>query len=230
MGWASTTITTSQTWNWPAGVRYVIAEALGSGGAGGYGAANPAYCGGGKGGGYAKKKIIKGTESSLSITVGTGGDGSVSGGSGYNGAATTIVQNAATVLSAQGGAGVATNGTTGATGTVGSATGDTTWGSGNGANSSGTNSGAGGGAGGTTGAGSGQTAGSGTWLDGSTNQGAGGASVAVRNPGNIGGQYGGGGSGGSTNQNTDRAGGNGYDGVVMLTWETNVVDTIVRMA
>jgi hypothetical protein len=101
-------------WSVAGGATTITAEALGGGGAGGYSATNPSYCAGGKGGSYAKKVITKGAESTLNITVGAGGVGTTVNGTDEHGAASTIVQDAATVLSAAGGAGVATDGTSGA--------------------------------------------------------------------------------------------------------------------
>lgn len=201
-------------WAWPAGVTSLTAEALGGGGAGGLASNNPANCGGGKGGSYAKKAITK-TVATMNITVGAAS------------AASTIVQNGVTELSAAGGATPAANQSAGAIGLVGSNIGDLTYAGGNGGNAVGTNttSGGGGGAagpGGVGGAGSGGTAGTcemTPFLNGLTYAVASGAGVVVRTAGVAGSGKGCAGSGGNTNQATDRAGGAGAVGVVVLTWD-----------
>lgn len=194
----------------------ITIEAIGGGGCGGYGAANPAYCGGGKGGSYNKITINKGAETTLNIVVGAGGQDN---GASLHGTASSVTQVSTVVLRAPGGNGVANDSGTGATGVNGTPVGDLDHAGGNGTNSSsGSVNGAGGGAGGPTAAGSGVTSGAGNFLNGTHYCGNGGAAVAVNNAGNVGSNYGGGGSGGQTNKSTDKAGGHGANGVVVITW------------
>jgi hypothetical protein len=230
---------TDAAWAWSVtgGATELIAEAIGGGGGGGGVSGYVAGGGGGKGGGYSKVTITKGAETTLNITVGTAGTaGASSGAAGGNGGASSIVQGVTTVLLApggNGGAGSTSNSYSGAGATTenGTAVGDVTNAGGNGGNGVYTvpNSGGGGGAAGPSGAGgngSGATAGAhggGNFLNNIDycSLGAAGrtttAAAGIAGPG-----VGAGGSGGLATASTNRAGGAGYRGVVVLTWNDPV--------
>jgi hypothetical protein len=161
------------------------------------------------------------------LTIAVGAGGVVAG----SGAPSSVVQSGATVCLAPGGngggsmAGSSANGIAG-TGLNGTAVGTTFVGGdgGQGAFAAGSLSGAGGGAAGPTGNGGAATggtagiAGTGTFQNGLTYQAAGRAGVGDTTAGAAGTAYGGGASGGKANSNTDKAGGVGGGGVVVLTW------------
>lgn len=208
------TLTTSQNWTAPAGVTSVTVEAWGGGGAGGGVTGNPAKGGGGAGGQYARKVVAVTPGNSYPVVVGGGGNGG--NGVGPNGGDSTFATN---VVVAKGGAGG--NGGTDGGGGVGSSLGgigDVVYAGGSGSDgSSGGTGGAGGGGAGSTGAGgnaSGNTAGTGT----ATGGGAGGAGLTSRGGGNAGSSLGGGGGAGYATNSTDRDGGDGAGGRVVISW------------
>lgn len=234
MGVAIITSTTP-AWAWTntGGQTVITAEGIGGGGGGGGENGYPCGGGGGKGGGYAKVVITKSAESTLNITIGAAGTAG-SGGNGGDGGATTIMQGAATVLSAPGGGGgggTTTNDHSGAAGTTenGAWAGTTQNAGGNGAAGLYTTpySGGGGGAGGPDGAGgaaSGITAGiagAGAFINTVLYSGAGanGISGSESNGAAPSSNYGGGGSGACTTDNTNHTGGAGKIGIVVLTWQ-----------
>lgn len=221
------TTTGSQTWNWPAGVTSVLAEALGGGGGSGTASGNPATGGGGKGGSFASATITKGADTQLTIVVGAGGALASAG------AASTVVQGGTTRVSAAGGGGGATQAASSANGAGGTTlnganTGTTTFAGGNGGTGNFTagtqGSGAGGGAAGPTSVGGAANvntaggAGTGTWGNGQTYQVAGAAGVGNTTPGVAGSNYGAGASGGKANSGADQNGAAGAQGIVVLTW------------
>lgn len=210
----SATFSSSQNWTAPAGVTAVTVEAWGGGGAGGGARANPAKGGGGAGGQYARKLVAVTPGSTYAIVVGSGGGGST--GDGGSGGDSTF---AGGVVVAKGGAGGTNdaNGVAGVGSTAGGV-GDVVYAGGSGSNGlTGGTGGAGGGGAGSGGAGgdaNGNTAGSGTANGG----GDGGAGLSSRGAGNDGLVAGGGGGGGYATNGTDRAGGDGARGQVILTW------------
>jgi hypothetical protein len=228
---------TNATWAWTntGGATSLTAEAIGAGGGGGGVSGNPACGGGGKGGGYAKVVIVKGAENSLNITVGAAGTaGASGGGAGGNGGVSSIVQDVTTVLLATGGVGgaggIADNYSgTGATTENGTGVGDLVRAGGNGGNGKHTvtqNSGGGGGAAGPTAVGGNATLntagahGAGNFLNGTDYCSLGAAGrITTAAAGLVGPGVGAGGSGGFAISTTNRAGGAGYRGVVVLSWD-----------
>lgn len=218
------TFNANGTWQCPAGVIAVKAECWGGGGAGGMGTGNPAEGGGGAGGSYARKNAYAVTAgNTYTVTVGAA-TGAHSTTSVVNGNDSWFDNNTTGVLAKGGAGGVAAtvNSTNGAGGT-GSATGcigDATFAGGSGALGDFANSltgGAGGGGAGDANAGgaaSGNTGGTG----GAAGGGAGANGVADGTAGAAGTAPGGGGSGGDANSTTDRNGGSGAAGRVILTW------------
>lgn len=225
------------TWPWSTtgGQTTVTAELLGGGGGGGGVSNNTEEAGGGgRGGSYVRVTLAKGPESTLNITVGAlGSAGAAAGGNGGDGGFSEINQNGSVVARAPGGAG-GVGGTTNAGHAGGTTengtevhTGGVYFAGGDGAAGSIASnfSGGGGGAAGPTSAGTtattqtGGARGTGTWADGSTTRntaGADGRTTAAA--GQTPADYGGGGSGGYATGATNRAGGAGAAGIVVLTW------------
>ena len=182
------TFNANGTFTVPAGVSSVTVQAWGSGGAGGGSTSNKNGGSGGGGGGYTTASLGVTSGQSIIVTVGAGGTGST--GNGTNGTATSFL-----ALTANGGTGGVIN--QGNVGVGGTASGGSTNISGSngivGTQSIGGNGGAG------------------------ANGGAGGNGGTASNGGN-GTSPGGGGGGGESGKNTDRAGGNGAAGRVIVTW------------
>lgn len=218
------TFDASGTWQCPAGVTAVKAECWGGGGSGGMGTGNPAEGGGGAGGSYARKNAYPVTSgNTYTVTVGAA-TGAHSTTTVLNGNDSWFDNNTTGVLAKGGAGGVAatvnsTNGAGGAGSTTG-CIGDVTFAGGNGADgvfSSSTAGGAGGGGAGDAGAG-GNASGNTGGTAGSAGGGAGANGVADSTAGTAGTAPGGGGSGGDANSTTDRNGGSGAAGRVILTW------------
>jgi uncharacterized repeat protein (TIGR01451 family) len=212
------TFSSSQSWAVPTGVTSVTVEAWGGGGAGGGATGRPAKGGGGAGGQYARKVVAVTPNASYAVVVGAGGSGDT--GDGESGGDSTF---AGTVVVAKGGSGGGRASTNNSGGTAGigsdaGGVGDTVFAGGSGsAGSTTSGGGAGGGGAGSNGAGgnaSGNTLGSGT----ATGGGNGGAGLGNLGPGNDGSAAGGGGGGGYATTNTDRVGGDGGAGRIVLTW------------
>jgi len=213
----------SGTWTVPAWITPsvpVTVEAWGGGGAGGGATSNPGKGGGGAGGQYARRVITGLTGgSTISYTVGAGGAAST--GAGGAGGDTVFGAN---LVVAKGGAGGGAGAATGAggAGTAAGGVGDVVHAGGSGSagavsGGSCAPGGAGGGGAGSTGAGgnaSGNTAGTGT----PNNGGNGGAGRTDSGNGNSGAAAGGGGGGGCAQSNTDRSGGRGGDGRLVITY------------
>lgn len=201
------------------GVTSVSVQCWGAGGGGSTITSSSLRGGGGGGGAFASSSGIPVTAgNNYAVVVGSGGAASSPGGnSSFNGAA---------VVAAGGSGGANNNITAGAGGTIANSTGTTRWAGGNGAAGGGTYSGGGGGGAGTTGpGGTAPTAAVGSFGTGtSLNGGNGGASVSGGSNGAPGNTYGGGGSGASTNSSTDRNGGSGAKGYVVITWTCTGVD------
>ncbi|MFO7369446.1 MAG: PKD-like domain-containing protein [Bacteroidales bacterium] len=197
------------------GITSVKVQAWGGGGGGSSITANGRRGGGGGGGAFAGSIVSVIPGNTYNVVVGSGGAANTDGNSSSFGE---------TIVVAAGGSGGTINATTaGAGGTIAASTGTTKYAGGNGANGDATfsYSGGGGGAAGTTGNGgnaNGRFAGTGTPLNGG-NGGAGRNGSANGFPGST---YGGGGSGAVTNNNTDRTGGSGADGLVIVTLPSTV--------
>jgi hypothetical protein len=203
----------SQNYTMPDSVTVVIVEAWGGGGGGSTITNNNRRGGGGGGGAYARSTLGVTPNTSFTIMVGAGGNASSAGGnSTFNG----------TALVAVGGSGGTNNSATaGAGGTAASSTGDVKYSGGNGADGGGTWSGGGGGGAGSTGAGGNavnQTAGAGTSING----GNGGSGIDTNSDGNPGNIYGGGGGGARKTTGSDKIGGSGANGLVVITPITTV--------
>ena len=205
----------------PAGVTSVTVECWGGGGAGGGATGNPAAGGGGAGGSYARSTLSVTPGNSYTVTVGTGGTGNTSngaqGGPSWFGTTNTIY--------AQGGPGgmVANSNTTNGNPGIGTSLasiGTFLYQGGNGSAgnyTSGNPGGAGGGGAGSAGNGGNAiagTGGTGTILGG----GNGANGVANSGSGSTGSVCGGGGSGGKALSTTNRAGGNGARGQIIISW------------
>ncbi len=205
----SQTFTSSGTFTVPARVTSITVECWGAGGGGSTITTDGRRGGGGGGGAYASSLVPVIPGNSYSVVVGTGGSASGPGGNSSF--------NSTTVVAAGGSGGTNNNTAGGAGGAISSSTGTVRYQGGNGANGGAIYSGGGGGGAGSNGNGgsaSGNNAGSGT----SVNGGDGGAGVRNSNNGNTGNTYGGGGSGACTNSGTDRYGGSGADGLVVISW------------
>lgn len=209
----------------PAGVTLVQVEAWGGGGGGGAATGNPAKGGGGAGGQYAMKHSVAVTPGTpYTVVVGAGGAGGTTG-NGSTGGNSTFNGTTVVARGGAGGGGATTNGGDGSAGT-GSTTGgvgDVVYRGGNGAagnaRSQCNNGGAGGGGAGSGGNGgnaSGNTGGSGT----ATGGGNGGAGSNNSGNGAAGNPYGGGGAGACAESHTDRRGGAGGAGAVVITYTT----------
>jgi hypothetical protein len=211
------TFTSSGTFTVPAGVTIITVECWGAGGAGGGTTANNSRGGGGgAGGAYARKvlSVVPGTN----YTVTVGGVTAGSTGAGATGSPSWF-GTTGTVYAEGGAGGAAPNGGTvaGGTGSSASSIGDAVFAGGNGASGTSTLSGGGGGGAGSSGAGgnaSGTTAGTGT----ASNGGNGGTGRTTEGNGNPGSNYGGGGSGAYLPDNTNHTGGNGAQGLVIVSW------------
>jgi hypothetical protein len=208
----SYTYTTSGTFTVPAGVISVTVECWGGGGGGSTITTTGRRGGGGGGGAFASGVVTVIPGNSYSVVVGTGGNANTAGNnSTFNG--TNVVADA--------GDGAQPNSQTpGPGGTVAASAGTIRYAGGSGATGGGTYSGGGGGCAGTTGpGGNAPVAAAGSFGPGtSLNGGNGGASVSGSANGNGGNTYGGGGSGACTNSFTDRTGGSGANGLVVVTW------------
>ena len=218
--WGNVTVpfTAAGTYNWtvPTGVTSVVVELWGGGGAGG-GVVNntTAKGGGGAGGQYATQTLTVASGNTYVVVVGAGGtgstvDGTAGGDSTFNG----------TDAVAKGGAGgqAYENGGAAGLGSAAGGAGSPVYAGGNGSDGAASaTGGAGGGGAGSTGAGgdaSGNTAGTGA----STGGGDGGAGLTTRGTGNPGNTAGGGGGGGYSTNTTNRRGGTGADGQIVISY------------
>lgn len=204
------------TWTKPAGVTDVVVECWGGGGAGGGATSNPAGGAGGGGGQYSRK-YIKYTSPSVGIpySVGAGGVGTQA--SIVNGGDTTWATNVVIAKGGTGGTpnGVDVGGVPGGIGNQAGSVGDVVYFGTDGEPglvlTSTPFGGTGGGAAGSTSISSG--------LNATTYEygGQGGSQINGQSlAGNPGANYGGGGGGAATNVATNRAGGNGAQGVIRL--------------
>lgn len=226
-GQTPVTYTSNGTWTCPAGVTSVTVECWGAGGGGGGRTSNGGGAGGG-GGAYAKSSVTVIPGNSYAIAVGVGGAGS----SGASGASSTAKNGgnssfAVSQVVAQGGFGVASNTiTAGNGGSTASSTGQIKHAGGNGSaggNTNGNNGGAGGGGAGRTDHGNGIDHG------GLYAGNGGGTQTSSNSNGNSGSTYGGGG-GGAKRTGSNRTGGAGANGLVVITfndaiWQNPIIAT-----
>ena len=96
--------TSSGTWTKPSGVTKVMVEVQAGGGGGGGSSSTSYAAGSGSGGGYTKKIIDVSSISSATITVGSGGSGGTSSGTGVNGGS-SFWSDGTNTLTANGGTG-----------------------------------------------------------------------------------------------------------------------------
>lgn len=113
---AAQTLNTGSTYNVPAGVTYLMVETWGGGGSGGRRSSN-GYGAGGGGGAYSMS-IIPVTQSTYRYSIGQGSSSSTTGTPNHGGDTwfNTVNSPTGALVLAQGGRGVANNGTTGAAG------------------------------------------------------------------------------------------------------------------
>jgi len=196
----------------PSGVTSITVQCWGAGGGGSTITSYGARGGGGGGGAFASSILSVSPGNIFPVAVGTGGIANTAG--------TNSTFNTTSVVAAGGRGGTSNSATAGAGGTTASSTGTTKYAGGNGAAGGSTYSGGGGGGAGTSGAGGNSpTAAAGSFGTGTTQYGGnGGASVSGSNNGNTGSNYGGGGSGAVTNSTTDKTGGSGAKGQVIISW------------
>lgn len=217
--------TGSHTFTVPAGVTSIKVECWGGGGAGG--GAYIGAGGGGGGGAYNTTNFTVTSGQTLSITVGAGGAGGNNANGGTGG--TTTVSGSPGTISANGGSGgnsgsgfwliffyINQNGAGGAGGAGGSYAG------GIGGTASGNGAGGGGGAGNGGNGGNGGNTATGVGGSGTFNGGNGGGYISQNNNGNAGNSPGGGGGGARSNSDgTQRSGGAGAAGQVVISWTTS---------
>ena len=97
----------NSTWQVPAGVYSLTVEAWG-GGAGGGGGANQSQSGGG-GGAYTQRTFTVTPAETLSLDVGSGGNGGTAAGNGQNGFDTTVTRNTGSLLMVRAKGGLVSN-------------------------------------------------------------------------------------------------------------------------
>ena len=194
----------------PAGVYQVTVQAWGAGGGGSKITSIGRRGGGGGGGAYASSTITVTPAMSYSVVVGTGGTYSSAGG------ASSFDNTTVVAAGGSGGSNNSTNAGSGGTGSIGTITRT----GGNGAAGGSTFSGGGGGAAGTIGnGGNAPNDNSGnSGISGGGSGGNGASGVSGSSDGNNGNTYGGGGSGAVTNSGTDRDGGSGANGYVIVSY------------
>lgn len=205
----SMTFTSSGIFTVPGGVTSITVEAWGAGGGGSKITSQKRRGGGGGGGAYASSIIAVIPGNSYTIVVGRGGTSDNDGGN--------STFNSTTVVAAGGNGAVHNSSNAGMGGSLANSTGTIRYAGGDGADGKEKDSGGGGGGAGSTGAGDDadkKTGGSGS----SDNGGDGGDGVKDSKNGNKGFNYGGGGSGAVTKNSTDRDGGSGADGLVIISW------------
>ncbi|MBP6312507.1 MAG: T9SS type A sorting domain-containing protein [Flavobacteriales bacterium] len=213
------TYTNSGTFTVPSGVSQVVVECWGGGGRGGSRTSN-GRAGGGGGGAYARSTISVVAGNTYTVTVGAGSTSTSAGGDSWFSSATTI--------RAKGGSSVANNSTSGAAGgSLASSIGTVKYAGGNGANAPGSTGGGGGSSAGTAGGGangSGQNGGNAPV--GGGDGGDGGNAGFLVGSGQVGAAPGGGGGGAEKAFLSTDQGGNGADGLVLITYTPCVGPTV----
>jgi len=232
-GAVTDTFTASGTWTAPAGVTSVDVEVWGGGGAGGGQNMNSDGGGGGGGGAYSKTvavPVVPGN--TYTVTVGAGGLGVAAGIGGTGGDSHFI--NAATVMAKGGAGGAPSTGTPPAGGLGGAAAagvGTTKFSGGNGGAGRNNATGRGGPGGSSAGTAANGTSGAATWVTATAAAAPVGGGIGG-NGGNVNGQNGfapasgNGGGGGGAAEGTNRVGGNGAGGKVLLTYTLPSVTSI----
>jgi fibronectin-binding autotransporter adhesin len=220
----SQTFTTPGTFsfNVPAGVTSITVECWGAGGGGGFARqANGAAGGGGGGGAYTKSTVAVISGSLINYTVGAGGNGGLANGTSATAGGTTTFNSTVPVVANGGGfgAGVTTN--SGGAGGIGGTGG--TFNGGNGA--IGVPAAGGGGGAGSAGTASNGNSGSGITGGSAVAGGGSGGNGGLNLAGAAGTAPGGAGAGGNRN-NTNRAGGNGADGQIRVSWTQPIVNSV----
>jgi len=235
----ATTFTASGNWTVPAGTTYAVFEAWGGGGGGGGGTGAGSAGYGGAGGQYAKKSIVVTPNDSYSVVVGAGGQRGdfnafgtgigQAGGDSY----VTSPSSTTTVLAKGGAGGVEYLQGGRSLGTTSGGIGDIIYAGGDGGDvhdpsSFGANGYGGGGGGGAGSSGEGGDTldfnpGTGTALNGG-NGGTGGSGGSAN--GNPGSTYGGGGGGGTRFSGNIKIGGDGAQGLVVITAYTTPVNGV----
>jgi hypothetical protein len=200
----------------PAGVTSITVEAWGGGGHGGT-RTSVGVGGGGGGGAYAKKVITVIPGDSYTLNVGAGSSSTAAGGSSWFINTTTLL--------AKGGGSVTDNNMPGANGgSSGTSIGDVTYSGGNGAGGVNPSYGGGGGAA----AGASALGANGSGVSGGIATGGGGdggdGRAASNGSGLAGSQPGGGGGGAYRSSGVNRPGGNGGDGIVVVTVNAPEID------
>ena len=212
-GIAQTSITfpSTTTWTCPAGVTQITIEAWGGGGAGGGATGFPSAGGGGAGGAYVKNTTLSVTPgTSYTVTVGATKSGTIGGAQNGNPSSFALTSTPAVLLinavGGNGGSASTTNtnsaagGTAVATGNIGGTT----------SNIYGTAGLIGTGTPGSRGGNGGASGGGAVGAVGSTSDANGAA----------GSTFGGGGAGGKSSTSTDRAGGNGAAGRIIISYDS----------
>ncbi|WP_372753375.1 LamG-like jellyroll fold domain-containing protein [Mariniflexile sp.] len=194
----------------PAGVNKITVQAWGGGGNGSTVTSNNRRGGGGGGGAFSSSTLNVTPGTTYTLVVGTGGASSATlRSSSFN----------TNWVVAAGGTNASSNSTTGANGgTAAASIGTIKWNGGTGANGAGTNSGGGGGGAGSTENG-GNASGTSGGAGGNSNGGTGGEGVGENTHGNSGNNYGAGGSGGNKTNGSNRNGGSGANGRIVISWE-----------
>ena len=232
------TFTESSSWEIPAGVTSVTIECVGGGGAGGYVHGEGQLfrnSGGGGGGAYARKVQDVSPGQTLYITVGAGGYAWASDGNQVNGGSSEVSINSVIVVKAAGGKTVkGTNTTAGASGgSVSDCIGDDVFAGGKGANvyNDGTTDlpGGGGGAAGSTGPGNSANNSNGGAARANYG-GKGGDGKTYIGIGRSGENYGGGGSGSKCTGIDGADGGEGANGIVVITYDAPISMIVDNMA
>lgn len=217
LGISQTTVTFSSTTTWtcPAGVTQITIEAWGGGGAGGGATGSPSAGGGGAGGGYVKNTSLAVTPgASYNVTVGATKTGTTTTvGNGNPSSFALTATPASLLINAVGGNGgaVSASNSTSAVGGAAVATG----------NIGGTTSNIYGIAGATGTGSAGSKGGNGGASGGGASGGTGSTSDAAGAPGTT---FGGGGAGGKSSTSTDRAGGSGAAGQIIISFDSPEID------
>ena len=221
-GQATQTFSTSGSFTVPAGVTAITVEVWGGGGAGGGATGNPSAGGGGAGGSYVKNigyTVIPGN--TYTVTVGTGGTGSTTAGA--SGGDSWFNSNSA--ILAKGGPGgvlasLNSQSSVGASALTSGNQGSTSPFSyyGGAGGTGGANGASGGGGGGSAGSGSNGNNAVGLTGGPAVLGGGAGANGSSTSGNGTSAANGGGGAGGRANSNTDRRGGSGGNGKVIVSW------------
>jgi len=208
------------SWEVPAGVTNITVEAWGGGGGGGGVGSNNVGAGGGAGGQYAKRSFVVIPGTTYNFSVGNFGAGGAANAAGTVGSDTTF--NVSSVV-AKGGAPGQPNIGAGGVGSTTGGVGDVVYRGGSGQDGVGLSgpSGGGGGGAGSTGAG-GDSTGTAGGVGTADNGGNGGLGYATSSVGGVGNVYAAGGGGGKKTTGANRAGGDGAQGMLRISYTESV--------